>query len=248
MKKSFVGLALLLAVLIGANGCGGTSAPAAGLVKPVEQVGEEQPVEVGDTTTASESAGSFGFASDGVGKLLAERLTPPRHDPPPPVPFRSSPESRPLISLDQAPDLSLPWPQVSLTPRLLPSESVRKDATRPVLDLPPMSSDLHRLPLPTTIWFPVTVKAYAPSPDPLALSPSSPAALERADVTDDPTSDLTRAVHFGLAEPLRRQAAPPADIGIPDPFELRRQSRPLPVLDETTVPTTNTDRPKVTLP
>ncbi len=238
----------IVGVPLGGGGCGGTSVPAAGLAKPVERVDDQRSAATEASTAASQADGGFAFAADGAGKLLAERLTPPRHDPPPAVPFQTGPETRPPISLDHPPDLPQVWPSASVSPRLLPSESVLKEASRPVLDQPFLSPDLHRLPLPSAFYFAVRGRAYAQSPDPSALAPGNPASLERADLVSDATSDLARAVYFGSFEPLRQQAAPPLETGIVDPFEARRQSRPLPVLEETTPPATSTDRPKIAVP
>lgn len=238
----------IVGVPLGGAGCGGTSVPAAGLAKPMERIEDQQAAAIEASTAASQGDSGFSFAPDGAGKLLAERLTPPRHDPPPAVPFQTRPEARPPISLDHPPDLPQVWSSASVSPRLLPSESVRKEAARPVFDQPPLSADLHRLPMPSAFYFAVQGRAYAPSPDPSALAPSGPASLERADLVSDVTSDLARGVYFGSLEPLRRPAAPPVEIGILDPFEARRQSRPLPALEETTPPATSTDRPRIAVP
>lgn len=251
ITKLFWRLALcvpIVGVPLGGGGCGGTSVPAAGLAKPAEQTDDQRSAATGALTAAPQADSGFAFATDGAGKLLAQRLTPPRHDPPPALPFQNRPEVLAPLPLDHPPELSQLWPSASVSPQLLPSESVRKEAARPVLDLPPLSADLHRLPLPSAFYFAVQGRAYAQSPDPSALPPSGPASLERADLVNDATADLARATYFGFVEPLRRQAAPPLATGIPDPFEARRQSRPLPALEETIPPATSTDRPKIALP
>jgi hypothetical protein len=163
----------------------------------------------------------FAFPADGVGKQLEERLTPPRQAPLQPVPYVAEPKPRRDSKLDRPPELALPSLEPPAGPRLLPSEQPRVRKPRPTVDVPPLAMDLNPR-LPTAVWFAERPRAAASSPDPLALGPKGPAAIELPSVANDPTTQQSRGFVLNSPTPWRTEPAAPISLAVPDPFALKR--------------------------
>ncbi len=169
----------------------------------------------------------FAFSEDAGGVLLAKVL-PPR-DPEPPLRERSLRHRGPVDTSMYPPSLPLPpsmagLPQsptsdkrVALRPRLVTEES---------LDLP---TDAPRL--PATPPLPDNGRIRVPSPDvnsPIPLPILARPVSDRASL-DDPTLAASNAAALAAPIPPRTLKAPFLRQALPDPYDRRRTSEPVPV-------------------
>jgi hypothetical protein len=240
-KAAAAELVIALACAFAAIGCGGS----------FESVGGEMPrheaadPHLWDGAEAPDSAAAEVPADEELARKLGEQLSQPAYDPLPPVPYQNVPRPHPPVRLDRVPDLSLPPPDWEKNARLLPSERGRREPRRPVYDAAIFPGDLDKVPLPAVVWFPAAAKAFAPSPDPLALRPVGPVELEQARPGDDPTKEFSRRFLLNT-EPLQRASqAPGIFLAVPDPYAVRQAVRLRSLPEDEPVPATTTDRPRV---
>jgi|GEM_PF-3709337 len=208
---------ILTAVLCG---CGGRNGPAAS-ADPLPAPPEEARAGLAAVDNADRVDVPFAFPSDGVGKELEARLTPPRQAPLQPVPFVAEPKSRRDGKLDRPPELALPSLEPPVGPRLLPSEQLRSRKPRPAVDVPPLAIELNPR-LPSVVWFTERPRAAAPGSDPLALGPKGPAGIELPGVANDPTTQQSRGFVLNSPTPWRTEPAGPISLAVPDPFASKR--------------------------
>lgn len=219
-------------------GCGSTTAPVVS-AEPLPESLAEETATVASTPDLAPGETAFTFPPDGVGKQLEDRLTPPRQVPLPPVPFVSEPTTRKPTRLDRGAEPAPPLADLTTPPRLLPSEKPRTVKDRTPLDAPPLAADLTPR-LPQAIWFSITARAWAMSPDANYLLPKGPGGNELPAPTSDPTVETSHRLVIGSTPPLRDQPAPPVNLSAPDPFEAARAVRlrtPPGELDEPASPT-----------
>jgi hypothetical protein len=242
LGKAAVGeLVIVLACAFAAIGCGG-SLQSEGGEMPRHEAADPNPRDGAD---APDPAAGEAPAGEELARKLSERLSQPAYDPLPPVPYQTVPRPHPPVRLDRGPDTSLPPPDWEKTARLLPSERRQREPRRPVYDSAIFPGDLDRVPLPAVVWFPVGAKAFAPSPDPLALRPVGPVELEQARPGDDPTKKFSRRFLLDT-EPLPRGSqAPGVFLAVPDPYAIRDAVRLRSLPEDEPVPATTTDRPRV---
>jgi hypothetical protein len=233
-----------LALLIFTFGCGSAAVPIVAIDPqpscPAEEPASELAAAVPDAPDQVDA--SFAFPQDGVGKQLAERLTPPRQSPLPPVPFVMSPLPRRDSKLDRPHETSLPPLELSQTPRLLPSEKAKTLKSRPVVDEPPLVADPTPV-LPAPVWFVEGPRVFAPTPDAVGLSPNGPAGIELPNVASDPTLEQSRLSILSGPTPMRDQPAPAVNLAAADPFALQRLVRLRTSPAENDEPANSTQRP-----
>jgi hypothetical protein len=175
---------------------------------------------------AADASGAFLFPTDDSGRLLADRLTPPRDVPLAPTPYVREPRPRPTgMPDDLAPHLAkLPPPLPADAPVVLADERKSPVRPQPAVDRPPLAAEADPA-LPQRPTWPAQALAYAPSPDPNAVPPLRYVGLPVADVPtpqDDPAAESSsRAVLAGTAAPAPI-APPPLRLTIADPFENAR--------------------------
>lgn len=217
------------------------------VARPEAAAEEQAPAPRSSETVA---ATDFKFPTDDAGKLLEERLTPPRQVTLPPMPFASEPRPWRAAKLDRLPDRLRPLPQadVPAQPRRLQSEVPIQRRPRPALDLPPLAGGDFDPMRPARPELPSGPKAYVASPNPDTPPPLPVLARQQTEViavTTDPTVDRSRQAALVVVSVLRDQPAPFLRLTIPDPFEhirLVQLRMPPPDADE---PASPTSRPPV---
>jgi len=214
--------------LIVLAGCGSRSEPVRAEASPTPVV-EERVALFGPAETSQTADTSFPFASDGIGELLRERLTPsaPASEP---IPFVNEPRSWHAAGLGQSITRSgLPSALAAVQePCILIAEKVSSMRLRRVLDVPPLAADLA---LPGMIVLPVGPLASASAPDvsqPPATELAPPVAIASETLTD-PTAELSRQAMLVLVDSQRREPVPFMQSADAAYLDVARPSATMPV-------------------
>jgi hypothetical protein len=171
------------------------------------------------------AAAGFEFPPDEAGKLLEEKLTPPRKLPMPAYPFVDKPRPARVPAAEElGRHVKLPPAEPSSGSSLLPDERRPHARTTAAIDSPPLAfeADPRRPARPT--W-PHPQLAYVQGPNPQRVPPLAALGrphVERPTLQDDPTAVAARRsllVPASLSPPV---LPPPLRLTIPDPDEYRR--------------------------
>ncbi len=176
--------------------------------------------------TAALAEGSFEFPADESGRLLAERLTPPRQLPLAPAPYVREPQPRPAgMPDDLRPHVAKLPPVVSGPATVVVGDERRTPQRRQAaMDRPPLAAEADPARPQRPLW-PAAPLAYTPSANPdvaPALRYVGLPVAEAVTPQDDPSADVSRkALLSGTSIPA--PAPPPfLRLTIPDPFETAR--------------------------
>ena len=185
-----------------------------------------EPAEVSVVTPVTPPATTIpAYANDAGGRLLEERLSPPRKAEIPAIPYLNAPDPLLGVILEPLPARLIPVPVAA--PRKDGLVFIRGDApdpNLPVRDLPLVAVEM--LPaVPKQIRLPAGSRAYRSAPDSTAAAPLAVPEVprkEQALASDDPTRSEAEAVLLGRRGELLQQPAAFLKLEIPDPFENRR--------------------------
>jgi hypothetical protein len=180
--------------------------PAGGVEKP-STIAAKEP------SAAAALAAAFEFPADESGRLLAERLTPPRQVPLAPTPFVQTPRPRPG-GMPVPPAVAAPAPLVIGDERRSPQRG------QPAVDRPPLAAEADPVRPQRPTW-PAAALAYVSSPSADAVPALRYVGLPPSDMVtprDDPAADSARAALLAgtsIPAPVPPPALRPT---IPDPF------------------------------
>jgi hypothetical protein len=172
------------------------------------------------------AAAIFEFPADEAGRLLADKLTPPRETPLAHLPFVREPRPRlPGMPDNLAPHVAKLPPAVSGAPTVVVGDE-RRSAQRqqPSLDRPPLAVEMDPERPQRPLWAAAPL-AYSPSANPDVAPALRYVGVPLADAVtpqDDPTADSSRTALLAGAKAPMPVPPPPLRLAIPDPFENAR--------------------------
>jgi hypothetical protein len=173
-----------------------------------------------------DSAATFNFADDAVGKQLAKTLPPQQALRLPPT-GPSEPKPRAGSPVVERPELALPAPKPGLPVRPAKVQSrLRPHLVGENLPLSDFRADPQ---LPQRPEMPPEEMIQLTAPDanlPAALPPHGKQVADRAPL-DDPTSEFSAERAVAHPTPLRTTPMPFMRINLPEPFEHRSPAKPL---------------------
>jgi hypothetical protein len=175
---------------------------------------------------AAQGDGPFQFPADAAGRLLADRLTPPRDVPLAPTPFVREPRPRSASMLDELKPHVAPLPPAGPGAAAVVIGDERRPPQRgqPAFDRPPLAAEADPQRPQRALW-PAAPLAYAPSANSEATPALKYVGLPVADTVtaqDDPTADSARTALLAGTSVPPPVPPRPLRLAIPDPFENAR--------------------------
>ncbi len=193
---------------------------------PARRDAKAEPISKERPAAVTLAAAAFEFPADDAGRLLADKLTPPREVPLSPTPFVREPRPRPSgMPDDLKRDVAKLPPAGSGAATVVVGDERRSPQRgEPALDRPPLAAEADPA-RPQRLLWPAAPLAYVSSANPdetPALRYVGLPTTEAVTPQEDPTADSTRAALLAGRSVPMPVPPPPLRLTIPDPFENAR--------------------------